>query len=375
MVWQGSETQFNFDPMQCSFICHIWCNLVLRKVEINIRGFRWSSGHLIKKILPIKESTVSVRADDVTRIRCANKNWLGGFCIEDTVHWFLQSKISSVAWLTKRWKLPCRLLQRRHGGGSLPEESEAVLWAIWWSGSSQDDQVSPISSHSVFHLFPFQPRAWEEEVAGCEGSEGCEAVDGVCESAPDGDEQQCDNCQHVNGSCPSKQGAGPSSAWLWLWTSLYSATNDKLADQSIGWFWENMSDRCHRPLSNTMIASFFWQLRFFYRNCWPAKTIVIVAQQTVSSFRNMRPPLLSSHPPLFWSVSSSSAGSLVKRQQRDSCIFPSISPPHSPMSFPSLVHPPFLSSTTPTLPSSSPRNSKYQQQAVVPKQWNCSVGA
>ena len=120
---------------------------------------------------------------------------------------------------------------------------------------------------------------------------------------------------------------------------------------------------------------FFWQLRFFYRNCWPAKTIVIVAQQTVSSFRNMRPPLLSSHPPLFWSVSSSSAGSLVKRQQRDSCIFPSISPPHSPMSFPSLVPPPFLSSTTPTLPSSSPRNSKYQQQAVVPKQWNCSVGA
>ena len=328
-----------------------------------------------KKILTIKESTVSVRADDVTRIRCANKNWLGGFCIEDTVHWFLQSKISSVAWLTKRWKLPCRLLQRRHGGGSLPEESEAVLWAIWWSGSSQDDQVSPISSHSVFHLFPFQPRAWEEEVAGCEGSEGCEAVDGVCESAPDGDEQQCDNCQHVNGSCPSKQGAGPSSAWLWLWTSLYSATNDKLADQSIGWFLEIMSDRCHRPLSNTMIASFFWQLRFFYRNCWPAKTIVIVAQQTVSSFRNMRPPLLSSHPPLFWSVSSSSAGSLVKRQQRDSCIFPSISPPHSPMSFPSLVHPPFLSSTTPTLPSSSPRNSKYQQQAVVPKQWNCSVGA
>ena len=45
----------------------------------------------------------------------------------------------------------------------------------------------------------FQPRAREEEVSAGEGSEGREAVDGVCESAPDGDQQQCDNCQHVTG--------------------------------------------------------------------------------------------------------------------------------------------------------------------------------
>jgi len=79
--------------------------------------------------------------------------------------------------------LPLWVLQRRHSGWSLPEEPEAVVRAVRRSCSSQDDQ----------------PRAREEEVSAGEGSEGREAVDGVCESAPDGDEQQCDNCQHVTG--------------------------------------------------------------------------------------------------------------------------------------------------------------------------------
>ena len=55
---------------------------------------------------------------------------------------------------------------------------------------------------------PFQPRAWQEEVAAGEGRQGCEAVNGVCEPAPDGDEQQCDNRQHVKG------------AWAWAKLSM-----------------------------------------------------------------------------------------------------------------------------------------------------------
>ena len=54
-------------------------------------------------------------------------------------------------------------------------------------------------SFLIVSLFLFQPRAREEEVAAGEGSKGGKAIDGVCESAPDGDQQQCDNCQHVTG--------------------------------------------------------------------------------------------------------------------------------------------------------------------------------
>lgn len=49
-----------------------------------------------------------------------------------------------------------------------------------------------------------------------------------------------------------------------------------------------------------MVASFCLTIKFCcflhnYRNCRTSVNIVIVAQQTVSSSRNMRPPLLSSH--------------------------------------------------------------------------------
>ena len=57
----------------------------------------------------------------------------------------------------------------------------------------------PLIPLSLLHFSLFQPRAREEEVSAGKGSEGREAVDGVCESAPDGDQQQCDNCQHVTG--------------------------------------------------------------------------------------------------------------------------------------------------------------------------------
>ena len=66
---------------------------------------------------------------------------------------------------------------------------------------------SPNSNPAPFKL-PFQPRAWQEEVAAGEGRQGCEAVNGVCEPAPDGDEQQCDNRQHVKG------------AWAWAKLSM-----------------------------------------------------------------------------------------------------------------------------------------------------------
>merc|ERR1711974_167841 len=96
--------------------------------------------------------------------------------------------------------LPLWVLQRRHSGGSLPEESEAVVRAVWRSCSSQDDQKFTLLVEAHWRDWPCtNPRAREEEVSAGKGSESREAVDGVCESAPDGDQQQCDNCQHVTG--------------------------------------------------------------------------------------------------------------------------------------------------------------------------------
>ena len=108
--------------------------------------------------------------------KCNFDNWIAGYYNEDT--------------MVGRYLKTLKQSYEQFGGAAQAKMTRA-----------------PNSNPAPFKL-PFQPRAWQEEVAAGEGRQGCEAVNGVCEPAPDGDEQQCDNRQHVKG------------AWAWAKLSM-----------------------------------------------------------------------------------------------------------------------------------------------------------